>query len=68
MFSWSPRSSLNSFTCFKKGKKSKESAIGIDSFHSPTCSYDLRSHAPGDKCPECGTPIPNHPAPPAKPA
>jgi len=23
----------------------------------PTCSYDLRSHAPGDKCPECGTPV-----------
>ena len=21
----------------------------------PTCSYDLRAHAPGDKCPECGT-------------
>ena len=21
------------------------------------CSYDLRAHAPGDKCPECGTPI-----------
>ena len=24
----------------------------------PTCSYDLRAHKPGDKCPECGTPIP----------
>lgn len=23
----------------------------------PICSYDLRAHAPGDKCPECGTPI-----------
>ncbi len=22
------------------------------------CSYDLRAHHPGDKCPECGTPIP----------
>ncbi len=24
----------------------------------PTCSYDLRAHHPGQKCPECGTPIP----------
>jgi hypothetical protein len=24
----------------------------------PTCSYDLRAHAPGSNCPECGTPIP----------
>jgi hypothetical protein len=24
----------------------------------PTCHYDLRAHHPGDKCPECGTPIP----------
>jgi len=24
----------------------------------PKCGYDLRAHAPGDKCPECGTPIP----------
>ncbi len=23
-----------------------------------TCSYDLRAHSPGQKCPECGTPIP----------
>jgi hypothetical protein len=23
----------------------------------PTCSYDLHAHKPGDKCPECGTPI-----------
>jgi hypothetical protein len=23
----------------------------------PHCSYDLRAHQPGDKCPECGTPI-----------
>jgi hypothetical protein len=22
------------------------------------CNYDLRAHAPGDNCPECGTPIP----------
>ena len=22
------------------------------------CGYDLRAHQPGDKCPECGTPIP----------
>ncbi len=24
----------------------------------PTCGYDLRAHYPGQKCPECGTPIP----------
>ena len=24
----------------------------------PMCSYDLRAHAPGQKCPECGTPVP----------
>jgi len=23
------------------------------------CQYDLRAHKPGDKCPECGTPIPS---------
>jgi hypothetical protein len=23
------------------------------------CSYDLRAHRPGDKCPECGTPTQN---------
>ena len=23
-----------------------------------TCGYDLRAHAPGDKCPECGTLVP----------
>jgi hypothetical protein len=22
----------------------------------PTCGYDLRAHAPGERCPECGTP------------
>ena len=32
------------------------------------CSYDLRSHAPGDKCPECGTPVPtpSRPSAPVK--
>jgi hypothetical protein len=24
----------------------------------PTCTYDLRAHTPGQRCPECGTPIP----------
>ena len=28
----------------------------------PTCSYDLRAHAPGQACPECGTPRPLPPA------
>jgi hypothetical protein len=28
----------------------------------PTCSYDLRAHAPGSACPECGTPIPASPS------
>jgi hypothetical protein len=23
----------------------------------PTCSYDLCAHTPGQRCPECGTPI-----------
>ena len=23
----------------------------------PKCSYDLRAHAPGSLCPECGTPV-----------
>jgi hypothetical protein len=23
----------------------------------PTCSYDLRAHALGQACPECGTPV-----------
>jgi hypothetical protein len=26
--------------------------------HCPICNYDLRAHHPGQKCPECGTPIP----------
>lgn len=26
--------------------------------HCITCNYDLRAHKPGDKCPECGTPVP----------
>ena len=26
--------------------------------HCPTCGYDLRAHKPGDKCPECGIPVP----------
>jgi hypothetical protein len=25
--------------------------------HCPVCGYDLRAHGPGDKCPECGTPV-----------
>jgi hypothetical protein len=25
----------------------------------PTCRYDLRTHPPGARCPECGTPTPN---------
>ena len=25
--------------------------------HCVSCSYDLRAHKPGGKCPECGTPI-----------
>jgi hypothetical protein len=24
----------------------------------PMCSYDLRAHKPGDRCPECGTAVP----------
>ena len=23
----------------------------------PKCGYDLRAHQPGDRCPECGTPV-----------
>jgi hypothetical protein len=26
-----------------------------------TCGYDLRAHAPGQNCPECGTRVPNGP-------
>ncbi len=29
----------------------------------PNCAYDLRAHHPGDKCPECGTPIVQNAAP-----
>ena len=28
----------------------------------PECGYDLRAHEFGQKCPECGTPIPPRPA------
>jgi hypothetical protein len=27
-----------------------------------TCGYDLRAHAPGQNCPECGTRVPTAPA------
>jgi hypothetical protein len=30
----------------------------------PKCGYDLRAHHPGDKCPECATPVPPRPPPP----
>ena len=39
---------------YKKWRSSLQKAAGC----CPHCGYDLRSHAPGDKCPECGTPIP----------
>ena len=29
--------------------------------HCRTCGYDLRAHSPGDKCPECGTLVPENP-------
>jgi hypothetical protein len=29
------------------------------------CGFDLRAHKPGDKCPSCGTPVPERPAQPA---
>ena len=29
--------------------------------HCASCGYDLRAHAPGEKCPECGTPVPELP-------
>lgn len=32
-------------------RKSRRVKAGL----CPTCSYDLRAHKPGDKCPECGT-------------
>jgi hypothetical protein len=28
--------------------------------HCAKCGYDLRSHAKGERCPECGTPVPTH--------
>lgn len=31
----------------------------LDSKLCPKCRYDLRTHNPGDKCPECGTPVPD---------
>jgi hypothetical protein len=37
-------------------KRIRQHRASGDSF-CPTCSYDLRMHHPGDKCPECGTPI-----------
>ena len=37
-----------SFLCHRRRRK--EARVG----HCPSCSYDLRAHHPGDKCPECG--------------
>ena len=27
--------------------------------HCRKCNYDLRAHKPGDRCPECGTTVPD---------
>ena len=32
-------------------RRRREKRLGL----CPVCSYDLRAHRPGDKCPECGT-------------
>jgi hypothetical protein len=31
--------------------------------HCQNCNYDLRVHKPGDRCPECGSVIPDPPNP-----
>jgi len=30
----------------------------LSSGRCPKCGYDLRAHRPGEKCPECGSPVP----------
>jgi hypothetical protein len=35
-------------------RRRKAQRIGL----CPKCQYDLRAHAPGSACPECGTPVP----------
>ena len=44
-------------------KRARGALLGL----CPKCSYDLRAHAPGAACPECGTPIPNVAAAPHRP-
>jgi predicted amidophosphoribosyltransferase len=34
-------------------RRRRSSRIGL----CPKCNYDLRAHAPGSLCPECGTPV-----------
>jgi hypothetical protein len=38
-------------------RRRRDAAAGL----CPNCFYDLRAHKPGDKCPECGTPVPARP-------
>ena len=43
----------------RRRKLVRDARLGL----CPTCGYNLRVHKPGDKCPECGTPV----ASPAEP-
>ncbi|HEX2970752.1 MAG TPA: hypothetical protein VHP11_00365 [Tepidisphaeraceae bacterium] len=38
-----------------KQRRTRRIARGL----CPICGYDLRAHRPGQRCPECGTPIPS---------
>lgn len=35
---------------------------GFGEASCPKCGYDLRAHNPGDRCPECGSAVPDKPA------
>jgi hypothetical protein len=41
--------------------------LKFDESLCPTCGYDLHAHHPGQKCPECGTPVPPPASPPPAP-
>jgi hypothetical protein len=48
------------FLAFRSIRRQRRSArLGL----CPKCSYDLRAHAPGSACPECGTPVASSPRP-----
>ena len=52
---------LSGLLCWLRSRSIKANMEWMNGL-CPTCSYDLRAHAPGQRCPECGTLIPHQSA------